>query len=271
MIKEGAIRSFRLFAGVLGLNERDVDWLLFSRFGMRYRNVRFLDFTTVFFDYAEFRGIGVREVLQATRGATARAAEEWRRTPGGTFSEKSRHFYEKSPYIYAVLEGYLLWKEIKKKENCLRILDFVGRNVAHGSVLEFGGGIGQQTLLMAANTRNRIVYMDVPGEAMDFSRWRFKKHGVSVEMVAAEIDAWPVPEESFDCIVSDAVLEHIERIELALTAMGRGVRKGGYLYLLIDRTQGPDFPMHVSAGFDLNRVFGPMGIKQIAPHIWHRS
>ena len=80
-----------------------------------------------------------------------------------------------------------------------------------------------------------------------------------------------MPEASFVCIVSDAVLEHIEKIEIALTAMGRGVRKGGYLYLLIDRTQGPDFPMHVSAGFDLNTVFAPMGIVQVAPHVWRRT
>lgn len=269
-MKHLVAKTVRAAGRACGASEREIDWWLFSRFGTRSRGVRFLDFDQVFRDYAEFSEEPVAEVVEKARTATEASAEEWRKLPGVTFSEKIAHFYAKTPYIYAAMNAYLLWREYKKKETCLRILEFVRDRVPGPAVLEFGGGVGQLSLILAANTGKRVSSLDIPSRVMEFAAWRFRRHGTPVEQISAGAGAWPIPEGAFDCIVSDAVLEHIEKIDVALAAMGKGIRKGGYLYLLIDRTQGPDFPMHVSAGFDLNTVLAPMGIVQIDRHVWHR-
>lgn len=262
-------KAFRSGARALGASDRQIDWWVFSRLGWRARGVRFLDFDQVLRDYAAFSGEPLASVTERVRTATEVSAAEWRRLPGETFREKIDYFYAKTPYVYAAMNAYLMWREYKKKETCLRILEFV-RRFGGRDVLEFGGGVGQLCLILAGNTDKRVVNMDLPSQVMDFATWRFRRHGVSVASLPARVSDWPIPEESFDCVVSDAVLEHIERIEEALAAIGRGVRPGGYLYLVIDRTQGPDFPMHVSAGFDPNVVFAPMGIDPVGSHMWRK-
>ncbi|MBI4655551.1 MAG: class I SAM-dependent methyltransferase, partial [Elusimicrobia bacterium] len=65
------------------------------------------------------------------------------------------------------------------------------------------------------------------------SRKKFKVYGVDIEK-----DFFPVPDESFDLVICNQVLEHLKNIFQPLGELDRVVKTGGYLLLGIPNLSG---------------------------------
>ncbi|HEX6069479.1 MAG TPA: class I SAM-dependent methyltransferase [Longimicrobiaceae bacterium] len=68
--------------------------------------------------------------------------------------------------------------------------------------------------------------------SVERGRVRAEEHGVSVELRTGVGEALPYPDSSFDLVVLDNVLEHVEDRERTLDEIHRVLRAGGILYLV---------------------------------------
>ncbi len=73
--------------------------------------------------------------------------------------------------------------------------------------------------------------------------WRYEgadlQPGPNVDLVIADPYAWPLPDDSFDVIISGQVFEHIEFFWLTWKEMARLIRPGGFIFLIVP-SRGPE-------------------------------
>lgn len=97
----------------------------------------------------------------------------------------------------------------------------------HGRVLENGCGVGQYVTHLAPFAGKRIV-----GLEYDFERAR-QAHNAGGDVVTAAGEYLPLPDDTFDMILSHEVLEHVRDDVLALREMARVLRPGGRILLFV--------------------------------------
>lgn len=103
-----------------------------------------------------------------------------------------------------------------------------GRLPPSGRVLEVGCGTGG--LLVAAAKRGlEISGVDIASRWLVVARRRLTDRGLSVFLAAAEAERLPWPEQTFDAIVVDSVLEHVDDPAVALSEFRRVLKPGGRL------------------------------------------
>ncbi len=97
-----------------------------------------------------------------------------------------------------------------------------------GPLLEIGCGTGG--LLVAAARANRpVVGVDIASRWLVVARRRLSDAGLSAPLIAAEAERLPWPDATFDTIVADSVLEHLDDPAGALWEWRRVLRPGGRL------------------------------------------
>jgi SAM-dependent methyltransferase len=97
-----------------------------------------------------------------------------------------------------------------------------------GRVLEVGCGTGG--LLASASSRGiDIEGVDVALRWLVVALRRLDDRGLSVPLVAASAERLPYPDASFDALVADSVLEHLDDPASALREWSRVLRPGGKL------------------------------------------
>lgn len=96
-------------------------------------------------------------------------------------------------------------------------------------VLEIGCGTGLNTVWIAESARS-VVAMDFSAGMLAKAKERARKD--NVQFVQHDIrKPWPLPNASFDLVLSTLVLEHIEKLEPVFTELKRVLRPGGMAYL----------------------------------------
>src|SRR5262249_6655822 len=99
---------------------------------------------------------------------------------------------------------------------------------AEGSILEVGCGTGG--LLAAATMAGReVIGADIATPWLVVARRRLADRGLSVPLVGAEAARLPWADASFDAVVADSLLEHLDDPATALREWHRVVRPGGRL------------------------------------------
>lgn len=106
---------------------------------------------------------------------------------------------------------------------------------------------------------------------MDFAKHQFKKYNADIETIAAKVDGCKLEKETFDCVVTDTVLEHVLNIEEMVKVICDSLKPGGSLYLLFDSTFDERFPMHISAHFDMNAALAENGLKRVQQFVWKKE
>lgn len=96
-----------------------------------------------------------------------------------------------------------------------------------GRVLDLGCGAGALAVKLAARA-DQVDALDRAPEMIDLARRRGPKN---VTFILADIDDYPLPLNSYDAIVSVAVLHHL-RAEDILPRLAAALRPGGVLVIL---------------------------------------
>jgi SAM-dependent methyltransferase len=198
-------------------------------------------------DFAKFSGISLDIVAERVANCQLLNAQEWNALDASSFSERAATFYESSHnFVFDTLSANPNPETVINKLNRFNplILDSI-RTHAGKRLFEFGGGIGVFCQI-AAGMGKDVYYMELPGIAFEFAKWRFKKLKLNITPIEAKADAIYVPGK-YDIVYTDAVLEHLpQALQVEATkALGQSVDKGGLLLFLVDLS-GPreDEPMH---------------------------
>lgn len=99
-----------------------------------------------------------------------------------------------------------------------------------GRVLEVGCGTGG-LLVAASRSGIAITGSDIATRWLVVARRRLADRGLSVPLVGAQAERLPWPDASFDAVVADSVLEHLDDPATALREWLRVVRPGGRLLI----------------------------------------
>ena len=98
----------------------------------------------------------------------------------------------------------------------------------NGRILEVGCGTGG--LLVAAKRAGLTIDgVDIAARWLVIARRRLADHRLQISLAAAEAEKLPYPSETFDAIVADSVLEHLDQPARAVAEWKRVLRPGGRL------------------------------------------
>jgi trans-aconitate methyltransferase len=102
------------------------------------------------------------------------------------------------------------------------------------TVLEVGCGVGAQTVTLARRSPDaRFTSIDVSASSIVEARRRIDRAGLTnVELLQADIFAWPFGAESFDHVFVCFVLEHLSRPVEALAILNGLLRPGGTITVI---------------------------------------
>jgi 2-polyprenyl-3-methyl-5-hydroxy-6-metoxy-1,4-benzoquinol methylase len=120
--------------------------------------------------------------------------------------------------------------------------------------LDFGGGIGEQTILGFEAGVERMGFVEVlSSETYQYAEWRFKKHEVNPTYLNEE----SVINSDFDFVVAMDVFEHMENPQPVIENIARHTRylfcnPNEILYTLL-------YPQHISQ-YSLKSFFMPLEI-----------
>ncbi len=120
---------------------------------------------------------------------------------------------------------------------------------ANSSFLEIG--CGTAPLLVAAARRfNKVVGVDIAFRWLVLAKKRLAEASLELTLICACAEALPFPDESFDRVVADSVLEHLSDQRLALAQCHRVTTPTGYLFVSTPNrfSLGPDPQAGIWAG-----------------------
>lgn len=220
-------------------------------------------------DYVVFSNENRDKLIEKIRNGRSIAEKQWEDIVKTGSKEELEAFYTASEYHYDILLPYLHPSDFSKRKKYKKIVDFV-RKADGDKLMEFGGGPGQLCLLLHYNTNKDITYVDLPSRIMDFAKWRFKRYNANIVCIEAKIDHCSLPEEEYDVIVSDAVLEHVINVEKTVKTICKSLSPGGLLYLLFDDEE-EGLSMHISSQIDIDKVLVGNGLRRIEGPIWTKN
>jgi SAM-dependent methyltransferase len=144
-----------------------------------------------------------------------RERSEW--WSSGNFDKWKAHYiseYPRGHFILATLGRYLPGFDPRG----LRVLDV---------------GCGDAGVMVAfAEAGARVSGIEPYGRSVERGRVRAEEHGVEADIREGFAEALPFPDGSFDLVLLDNVLEHVQDRDRTLPEIHRVLRPGGTLYLV---------------------------------------
>ena len=128
--------------------------------------------------------------------------------------------------------------------------------------LEFGSGKGGLSLTLKKNYPDiELHLLDLEEDAIKFSRGLFKHYGLDAQFYVDDFMKLPFPDEYFDIIHGNTVLEHVHETKKAVTELLRVLKKGGHILVTVPNSNrkfsGHDL-YHIINRFDyFSRTFYP--------------
>lgn len=102
-------------------------------------------------------------------------------------------------------------------------------DVSGKTILEYGCGDGENTVVLAAREAGRVISLDISPDLIEIARRRLKVNGVGddgVEFVVGSAHDVPLPDDSVDVVFGIAILHHLD-LGLAAREVRRVLRPGG--------------------------------------------
>jgi 2-polyprenyl-3-methyl-5-hydroxy-6-metoxy-1,4-benzoquinol methylase len=184
-----------------------------------------------------------------------RLAENWQRVqPHGQKAVTAWYRENALLYLYANCQHHLLYRHIVYTLGLLR--------VARGRVLDFGGGNGDFSRALARRGVD-VTYLDVPGDAAEYLRWRVKREALLVKLV----DDVKALEGPFDVIYCLDVIEHLAELPPVFERFRQLLRPGGWLLATYYNGPTSSAPMHIDPGYDARQYLLTHGFRDIKSSI----
>jgi SAM-dependent methyltransferase len=211
-----------------------------------------------------------KEPREATVQVMAEAgrwlAEYWVRTaPEGQDAVNAWYTRVARRYLYHNCQHHLLYRHITYTLGLLKMRPSTTRGTSGSSqasgnvrVLDFGGGNGNFSRALARRGFD-VTYLDVPGEAADYVKWRAEKDGLRVR-VCHELSEVQGP---FDVIFSLDVVEHLVDMRPVGDAWRAMLRPRGLLVATYYTGPCKTAPMHIDPGYDAKRYLEGLGFRDI--------
>ncbi len=111
-----------------------------------------------------------------------------------------------------------------------------GKTLKGTKVLETGAGSGTDSIAMAKMTKCSPYCVDYSSQSIDFMKRNFAKNKIKGTYVKADIKKIPFPDNTFDVIFSNGVLEHFREPIPIVQEQMRILRKGGILVFGVPET-----------------------------------
>lgn len=134
-----------------------------------------------------------------------------------------------------VQKAYSEWAATyDRDENLTRDLDeFVTRETLSGllfdSILELGSGTGKNTILLS-RVGKKVLGLDFSAEMIN--KARSKLQADNVQFVLADLTMrWPIDQVTFDLVVCNLVLEHIEDIRTVFGSIAHFIKNNGIFFV----------------------------------------
>jgi SAM-dependent methyltransferase len=105
-------------------------------------------------------------------------------------------------------------------------------DVAGKEVLEVGCGMGTHASMLARAGAS-LTAIDLTGRAVETTGRRFKLFGLSGRIERGDAERLRFPDDSFDMVWSWGVIHHSGSTERCLSEIGRVLRPGGRLFLMV--------------------------------------
>ena len=188
--------------------------------------------------------------------STGRLAEDWNRTqPQGPAEVAAWYSRNARYYLYDIAQHHLLYKHITYT---LALVELAGQHAPGGRVLDFGGGNGDFSCALARAGFD-ATYLDVPGEAAEFVRWRAERERLPLHIThdTAELSG------PFDVVFSLDVLEHLVEVKPMLNRWAALLRPSGWLILTYYTGATSSGPMHIDPGFDVPGYLVAQGFRDV--------
>ena len=160
--------------------------------------------------------------LEAERAKALRLAAI---APGVDVEGLARAYYAMTPDVEPRRRGFYLAHILGAEARGSALASLLPRR---GRILEVGCGTGG--LLAASALRGLAIEgTDIALRWLVVARRRLDDRGLSVPLVAASADRLPYPDASFDALVADSVVEHLDDPAGAFREWARVLRHGGSL------------------------------------------
>lgn len=124
-----------------------------------------------------------------------------------------------------------------------------GKGKASRRLLEIGCGTGP-ALVAASHHYSSLVGIDIAFRWLVVGKKHLAEAGLDVPLICACAEALPFPDDSFDCVVADSVLEHTRSPADSLKESRRVTQNGGRLFVSTPNrfSIGPDPHTGLPAG-----------------------
>jgi len=132
--------------------------------------------------------------------------------------------------------------------------------------LEFGSGKGGLSLILKRNHPDiELHLLDLEKDAIEFSKGLFQHYDLDAKFYVDDFMKLPFPNEHFDLIHGNTVLEHVHETKKAVNELLRVLKKGGHILITVPNSNrkfsGHDL-YHTINRFDyFSRTFYPKEIE----------
>lgn len=208
-----------------------------------------IDRTDIISDLAAFLNKPIAETIELLRttNATQQLADEWNTTNPQTPEQVTHFYHSTSNYIYDLtlfnLSSNYWWRI------------FPTRQIVGKHIVDFGGGIGTLSLLLASSNKD-VTYVDIPSPHRNFAEFRFQRHGFPVTVTDTLKGL-----TNQDIVLAIDTLEHIHPSLITETAQDiyNCLVPNGYLLAVSDFGTRSTHPMHYSTSSQFDEALTNAG------------
>lgn len=171
--------------------------------------------------------------------------------------EDLKKFYEENPfYIFDLV----FWHSTRyQKALRKRMVE-----MAQGSVLDYGGGVGFLSMDLARKGL-AVDYADLQGRTFNFAKWLFSKRNYRIRMINLSKEKIS---KKYDTVFCIDVIEHIKNPQSILKEIVGYLNSKGRLILVVDHIfEG--VPLHFKLHFKVSEYLTSIGMSQTDdPLLW---
>lgn len=156
----------------------------------------------------------------------------------------------------------------KKNPYLKRLIKFGNKKLRS---LEFGSGKGSLSLILKRNYPEIDIHLlDLESDAIEFSKGLFQHFNLKAEFYEHDFMKLPFPDEYFDFIHGNTVLEHVPETKKAVTELCRVLKKGGHIMVTVPnshrRFDGHDLYHSINRFNYFSRTFYPKELEEFFVH-----